>query len=477
MKTSILILLVSSLVIFVSCSDDDPTGTNIDFSQVATADISFDTHVQPILNEYSQILQRESIYPEGLVIDSWNSLLNGWERGEVIIPFDSENSLLVELTTKMDYQDKLRDDMLDLLQRWIDAGAKNDAGEIPFANAKNRIYVCSQAEAIINIIDADRMVVMRNVDLTDFGFERLFTSPHHLAFSSDKKSFFVSCIDANVNRVLKFDIETNQLVGEAVTDIPALLAHHPSVNELYVSRFMLNNALNSIHVLNSETMQPALSENDGNIILPPGLSIAHAMALDQTGTFAYTASFAQDAFLVLNHTTKEFVESIDLGNDRTPLQITISPDNNHVYISCIGTGEIVAINVSDPNNRFEETAVTLGGAPWHSVVLPDGANLYTGNLMMNNFALINTATFTAQTFGAGDGSDGLSQPHGITMNTDGSRVFISNRNTTRNYAPRFDLGDNAAIGTVVAINTADNSIEKIIEIENFGSGMRFISLD
>ncbi len=278
--------------------------------------------------------------------------------------------------------------------------------------------------------------------------------------------------------MLKFDVETNQMLGEAVTEIPALLAHHPSINELYVSRFMLNNSTTSIHVLNSETMPPAMSGNGGDILLPPGLSIAHAMALDKTGTFAYTASFAQDAFLVINHATKEFVESIDLGNDRTPLQITVSPDNNYVYISCIGTGEMVSFDVSNPDNRFENAASYARlRYPWHSAVTPDGAALYTGNLMMNNFAVINTAAFDAQTCSAGDGSDSLSQPHGVTMNRDGSRVFISNRNTARNYVPGIKLNDNAGVGTVVAINTADNSIEKIIEIENFGSGMRFILTD
>lgn len=480
MKKIIWLLLIGIIAIVGGCEHDaDTLGSqtvDYDFSQVATEDIAYGTHVQLILNEYAGILRRENIYPGGLALESWNSLINGWERGEVIIPFDSDNSLLIELTAKLDYENKLRDDKLDLLQRWIDKGAKNDAGDVPFANSKNRIYVCSQGEAIINIIDADRMVVMRNVDLTDYGLPRS-AKPHHIAFSADQRSWFVSCIDNQVNKVLKFDIETNQLLGEAVTEIPALLAHHPSVNELYVSRFMLNNNTTSIHVLDSETMQPAVSGSGGDILLPPGLSIAHAMALDKTGTYAYTASFAQDAFLVVNHASKEFVESIDLGNDRTPLQVTVSPDNNRVYISCIGTGEIVSFDVSDPNNRFENAAVTLGGAPWHSAVTPDGASLYTGNLMMNNFALINTASFTAQTFGAGDGSDGLSQPHGVTMNSDGSRLFISNRNTTRNYAPGINLGDNAAIGTVVAINTTDNSIEKIIEIENFGSGMRFIALD
>jgi DNA-binding beta-propeller fold protein YncE len=453
----------------MSCSDSTAPDDDIDYKNIT--DISYSEHVQPILNEYSDILTAANNFPPGLQMDSWENLIKGWDRGEVIIPFDSENSLLIELTKKLDYANQIRDDKLDLLQRWIDQGAKNENGDIPFADSQDLLYVCSQSEAIINIIDINSLVVIRNIKLADFGIPA-YASPHHIAFSPDGLHFYISCIDNQINKILKFNRVTNEMVGEVTTDIPALLDHHPSENLLYVSRFMLNNVTNSIFLLNTETMQPELTTNNGEIILPPGFIIPHAIQVDKNGEYVYTSSFTEDQFVVINHQTKEFEDAVFLGNDRTPLQVTVSPDNSKVYVSCIGTGEVVVINVSDPNNRFEEGAVSLGGEPWHGIFTSDGTKFYIGNFKFNNFTEITTTGLTFQNFGANDGSDGLSQPHGIAISSDNQRLFISNRNTNGNYSPYYNLGDNNVIGVVVVIRTSDNSIEKIIEIEDFGSGMR-----
>ncbi|RMH89444.1 MAG: YncE family protein [Calditrichaeota bacterium] len=475
MRTFFTFLGVILLATFLACNSDKGTTQpppEIDYSTIPTDQISYAQHVQVILNEYAGKLQSAGLYPPGLQMDSWENLMKGWEHGEVVIPFDADNSLLIELSTKANLTDQLRNDKLDLLIRWINAGCKNDAGEVPFADSPERLYVCSQGEAIVDIIDVANLVVMRTVDLTQFGFPRS-AKPHHIEFTPDHNFWFVSCIDPEVDRVLKFDVATNQLQGEATTNIPALLAHHPTEDILYVSRFMINNTSDHfIHVLNSATMQPFDNGNNGDINLPPNMKVPHAMAIDGMGNYAYTASLTEDVVLVIDHQTKEFVDFIDLGMDRTPLQIAISPDNTRAYVSCIGTGEIVVIDISDPNNRHIVGAVQVGGQPWHGTFLPDGSKFYVGNLANNTFSVINTADLSVQTYGAGDGSDGLAQPHGIAASSDGRYVFISGRNTGGDYVPTFDLGDNAGIGTVVVINTADNSIVKVIEIENFGSGMR-----
>jgi DNA-binding beta-propeller fold protein YncE len=325
-------------VLFTFCSKDPTPVEDIDYTTIT--DIRYSEHVQVILKEYKDILTAANIYPEDLLMDSWANLIKGWKHGEVIIPFDAGNSLLIELTTKLDYQNKLRADKLDLLQRWIEQGAKNDNGEIPYANSQKRLYVCSQGEAIINIIDADALVVIRNIHLTDFGLPQS-AKPHHIAFSPDGSYFFVSCIDNQVNKILKFDMATNEMAGEATTSVPALLDHHPTENLLYVSRFMdPQTPLNSIFLLNTETMQPAETGHGGDIIFPGNLTIPHAMKMDKTGQYTYTASLAEDQLIIVNHAFKELEDAIFLGRDKTPLQVDVSPDNGRIYISCIGTDQV-----------------------------------------------------------------------------------------------------------------------------------------
>ena len=437
----LLILFVSLSLLFCSKNtteiDPDP---DVDYSTINDADIKYADHVQPILTEYKTLLEAEDLYPAGLQSDSWENLIKGWERGEVVIPYDASNSLLIEIASLITGADSLRTDKLDLLTRWINLGAKNDNGDVPYAGASNLLWVCSQGEGIINIIDMDAMVVVRNIHLNDPAIGLPSASqPHHVAFSPDGQYAYVSCINNSVNKVLKFNAITYEYLGSVTTNIPALLAHHPTEDILYVSRFMMMNSLTSIFALNTATMQGIDNGNNGDIILPPSQSVPHAMSLTSNGDYAFTSSFTEDYFLVVDHAQKDFSASLYLGQDVTPLQGTVSPNDQWVYQSCIGNsgagvaGRLLAIDISDPANPMVADSILTGGAPWHSVFSADGNTLYAGNLMMNNFAVVNTTDNSFATYGAGDGSDGLSQPHGIGMSADGQYVFISGRNTNGNY--------------------------------------------
>ncbi len=475
-------------------SDKNPVDNNqkeIDYGSITT--IKYTEHVQALFDKYCVSCHGAQKADAGLRLDSWDNLIKGSDFGEAVIPFDADNSLMIEMLTKLrvggtlnahpaDQGEAALDTVkINFLARWINEGAKNDNAQVPYANSQHRLYVCSQGESIVNIIDADALVVIRNVDLTEFGLPRS-AKPHHIAFDPSGQFWFVSCIDNQVNKVLKFTMDTNELVGEVSTSIPALLGYHPTDNELYISRFMdVQNPTTSIFAVNALTLQPIDNGNSGEILLPPGLQIPHAMGISHDGKYVYTCSFSEDQFLVIDHATEDFADAVPLGNDRTPMQLTVAPNDSTIYISCIGTGEMVEIDVSNPAHRFIADSIMIGGQPWHPTFTDDGTRVYVGNLANNNFSVINTADNSVQSFGAGDGSDGLSQPHGIEYyksDTGVERVFISGRNVIANrvngtgYLSRYDFGDNEKIGTVVVIDATTNTIEKVLEIENFGSGMR-----
>ena len=472
MKFLIAVLLAATLAVVISCGESSTEPTPIDYANITNID--YGAHVQPLLNEYAGILAANNIMPPGLQMNSWANLIKGWERGEALIPFDADNSLLVELTRKLENSNELSEVKIAFLERWINEGAQNGNGEVPYGNSTNLLYVCSQGEGLVNVIDVDAQLVIRNIDLTEMGFPAS-AKPHHVEVAPDKQHIFISMIDAQVNTVAKISTSSYELAGQVTTDIPALMAHHPSEDVLYVSRFMLSNSTTSIFAVNSVTMEPLDNGSDGAIILPPGLTVPHAMAISSDGNYAYTASFVEDQFLVVNHNTQEFEEAIPLGAGKQPLQGSVSADDSKVFISCFGTGQIIIIDVSDANSRAVADSVDLGGRPWHSVFNGDDSKLYVGNLMMNNFAVIDVNTLQPVTYGAGDGSDGLSQPHGIAISADGKHVFISGRNQAGAYEPYFDFGDNSSAGTVTVIDTETNTIVKVIEIENFGSGMRMLN--
>jgi len=466
-------LLPALLILSFSCKKDKNVISyqeEIDYSQIT--DIIYSNHVQKIFDNNCISCHSGKTAESGLRFDSWDELIVGSKYGEVIIPFDSENSLMIEMLTKLTggshpaelKMNTLSGDAVKFLARWIDEGAKNDAGEIPYENSINKLYVCSQDAAIVSIIDTDAKTVIRNINIKDLGFSA-GSKPHHIAVTPDGSSWFVSLIGAN--KVLKFDNQYNKVAESIDISIPALLAVHPSQNLLFVSRFMdFNNPLNSIVVLNRQTMQPPAGlGNDG---IPVLFDIPHSMVIDHSGQYAYTASLSQNQLIAINTLTLDTEDFIALGNSKGPLQIAVSPNDSILYISCQISNQMLVADVSNPAARSIVDSINVGAQPWHPVFTPDGSRVYVGNFGSNEVTVINTSGSSVEKVITGNG---IAQPHGIAASNDGKYVYVSSRNVNGLYTPRHNFGDNANIGTVAVINTLTNEIEKVIEIEEFGSGM------
>ncbi|RMF56939.1 MAG: hypothetical protein D6746_11775, partial [Bacteroidetes bacterium] len=89
----------------------------------------FTDRILPLLQtRFAPLLQNEP----GLSLASWESLMAGSEHGAVVIPFDPENSLLLQLATKLPadhplrpHADALTADEIALVRQWIADGARN----------------------------------------------------------------------------------------------------------------------------------------------------------------------------------------------------------------------------------------------------------------------------------------------------------------------------------------------------------------
>jgi YVTN family beta-propeller protein len=65
---------------------------------------------------------------------------------------------------------------------------------------------------------------------------------------------------------------------------------------------------------------------------------------------------------------------------------------------------------------------------------------------------------------------GLAQPHGSALSKDGKYLFVTNNNLDGTYQPERAPSDKPN-GTVAVINTETRSIEKIIDVGNYPSGI------
>ncbi|MDX1428724.1 MAG: c-type cytochrome domain-containing protein, partial [Rhodothermales bacterium] len=194
----------------------------------------------------------------GLNVDSWATLMEGSDFGEAVIPYDPDNSLLIELIEKRvggAHPSELEADTLSaaevkVLRDWIAGGARSDDGAVAFSGSRNLVFVANQGEASISIIDAQANVVARRVDLTRLGISRT-AKPHHIAVAGDGSHWYVSLIGEN--RVVKFNRD-NEVVGKVEIEVPGLLVLDEPNDRLYVGRAMSAvNAPSSIGVIDLST--------------------------------------------------------------------------------------------------------------------------------------------------------------------------------------------------------------------------------
>ncbi len=440
--------------------------TEDDLSKVAV--INYSRHVQPLLDTKCGACHGSGVSEGGLDLSTWQAAIAGSDNGEAFIPLDADHSLMIELEEKLGGgghlanvgADSLTTIELNFLKRWIDEGAKGPGDVTPYGSASDELlYVANQGDATISIIAIGPNVVARRVDLQDYGFSAT-SRPHHVAVEPDGSHWYVSLIGDNI--VAKFDRENN-LVGQATFERPGMLAVHPSRDMLFVGRSLTSvNPPSSVGIVTRSTM--AIEEIDVFFARP------HALIVDGSGDYVMSASLDENQIITIaladTSVTFTFVSSPStLGF----VQHAASSNNPRIFVSAPGhTGEIISYDATDPRALSDEMRVPIPGSPWHPVFSPDGDKVYAGNLADNSVAVLNGRTVGIDKFIVGNG---LSQPHGSATSADGRYLYISNRNTGGDYTPRFDLGDNAGVGTIVVIDTQTETIVKVIEVGTTATGL------
>ncbi len=98
--------------------------------------ITFDDHIQPIFRQYCLSCHSADARKGDLAIDAYAAMLEGGASGEVVTPGDLEDSRLWDLVSHEDEPkmppeaDKLPEDKLDLIRRWIEGGALENSGSV-----------------------------------------------------------------------------------------------------------------------------------------------------------------------------------------------------------------------------------------------------------------------------------------------------------------------------------------------------------
>ena len=321
----------------------------------------------------------------------------------------------------------------------------------------NLIYVANQESATISVIDMASDEVVYTVSLEELGFD-LNAKPHHTAVEKDGSFWYVSLIAAG--KVLKFTRD-NRLVGQSDFETPGMLAMHPTEDLLFVGRSMAAvNPPQRIGVISRSDM--AIDEIDVFFPRP------HAIAVHPTGSHVYTASLATNQIASLSVTTNE-LELTDLeGPPNVLVQFAVAPDGNTMVGTAQLTNRLMVFDISNPARATLLRTIDVNRSPWHPTFTPDGRFVYVGNQDANTVTAIETDGWTIA--GVIEGR-GLAEPHGIAVSPSGESIYVSNRNLKGTYTPRNPSNANDRVGTVVVIDSATRTIQKVIEVDRYPAGL------
>ncbi|MEX0600773.1 MAG: hypothetical protein WD205_09040 [Rhodothermales bacterium] len=296
---------------------------------------------EPVFSEDVLPVIRESFLPlltqdTGIDASSWSALLRGSDQGELLIPYDTDRSLLIERALQAG-PDGPSEEEFDVVRRWIDAGAPDDAGRVAFADADELLYVCNQGSAVISIVDMATNVVIRTVDLRELGFSEN-ASPHHIAVAPDGEHWYVSLIGEGV--VLKFTRD-NELVGRAEFDVPGMLSISSTGESLYAGRSM--SAVNPPQRIGR--IDPSdMSVEEIDVFYPR----PHALIAAPGGRHVYSASLGVNQIAGIDPQSLEIELTEVEGPHHGFVQFAVAPNRPLMIVGGEMSGQLLFFSLEEP---------------------------------------------------------------------------------------------------------------------------------
>lgn len=342
-----------------------------------------------------------------------------------------------------------------LLGLAISAAAACGGGLVPPAPAaaQDYLYVASQEDVSVAVIDMATHELVATVDLKELGYPAT-SSAHDTAVDPDGSHWYVSLIAAG--KVLKFDRD-NRLVGEADFETPGLLATDPTSDRLYVGRSM---AAVSPPQRIGEVQRATMALEEIDVFFPR----PHALAIDPRSERFFAASLGQGAIAYAPLGAEE-VDLLHLdGPNPVIVQLVVSPDGRWLVGTGQVSGDLLVFDLGSGAPELTHT-VPVGGQPWHPSFSPDGEEVWVPRQTGGSVSVVDTERWEVV-----DEIEhpALVQPHGSAVSPDGRTVYVSARNVAGTYR---GTGADERPGTVVAIDRASREVIAVIEVGRYAAGM------
>ncbi len=483
--------VIGSLMM-AGCDKGNPTEPEkpIDYSKVRF--IIYSQHVQPLLtNKCAGSACHNAFDAAGsLVLESWGSVMRGSEHGAMVIPFRAEKSHLIfhvntdttlapTATPRMPPIVPLGPEEVRFLIRWVNEGARNDDGDVPFSSPRaGKAYVTSQADDEVNVVDIESNLVMRMVPV---GSQDNRTTPpeapHNLAIDNRGEYYYVNLITGN--EIWKYRVANDAFAGTMSLGSlrsPAQVAIAPNGQKGYVSNFDASGTHRGLQIFNPQSMQVTGEISDTRIVACHGVQLTH------DGKYAWTANQLSDNMAVIDVATDSVVAIVKADssvpdipsgtNQFGPYQLVFSPDDRYVYVTCTKSDEV---RVFDTQSRQLVEIIPVGANPLILDITPDGRFVYVAN--RGRGASPSTSVSVIRT---SDNAELLKiqgvgiEPHGVAASRDGKYVYVSCENISNPDPPHHPVTGLKTPGYVAVIDVVTNQVIRRIEIGAFGAGVAIV---
>lgn len=461
-----LIFVAIGTLAFVNCAHEisapEPSVDDVNYAGIN--EIIYSQHIQPIFNQkcMSSGCHNSVDRAEDLQLTSWEELIKGSESGADIISGSSEHSPLVEhlrgeFTPRMPLnREPLPDKMIAFIARWIDEGAKNDAGQRPFEGITKKAYVTNQGDDLVSVISTEHNLVTRLIPVGD---SPTLDVPHNIWVDKQEKFWYVTLI--GTGEVWKFDVATDTFQGKMKAgQSPANVATSPDGARLFVTDWdIINPNGRKVRVIDATTLSIIKEVNVG--LAPHGVNFSH------DGRFVYVGNYLSDSISILRADDYEEVARVLLAPDVNPvrsslyqpLQVVLTPDDRLAYVSCFISDEV---RVIDTVSRTVIAAIKVGHRPFLVEVTPDGQFVYVANQGSHDVSVIRVAD---QQVVATIKHHDFANPHGVAFTADGRFAYITNENLDGSYTSHHPTEKGGNPGNVQVIDTQTLQVVKTIEVE------------
>lgn len=421
---------------------------------------------------------------ESLDLTSWQKTMNGSENGTMVIPYNgfwshmisvinSDTNLAPVTEVSLPEYHKISTANVNVIMNWINSGAPNKDGQIAFGSYSDdlKCFITNQAADVVAVLKTDQMLVTRLIPVG--GRSNQLDAPHYVYVSKDKRYFYVSLIQEGY--VEKYDISSfTQLGRMQAGSSPAHIVLTPDGVNGFVTNFESTGSVTTTTKFNASTMTVT------GIFSEVRMKGPHGMALTNNGNTLYVASeigeyiFKIDANNFYASDTTYEKSPIDptvppsgngTGNFR-PYQIELSPDENYLYISCRGSGQIRIYNSSDLQ-QVNSINLGSGSFPLLMKFTDDGQYIFVCNRNNNTVSVIRTSTQSL----VSTISDVGIQPHGVDFSQDGQFAIIACETQSGFNGHHPQIGSQK-IGVTRLIRLSNfELLDKRIEMGSFPAGI------